>query len=299
MVIGLALFFTPAGFEFGLSRSLPFAQFLFLWMIFLLCFIAAWKIRKSFREAVSKAFRSSFVGLFDNWLFAMPLIASVLLFVVSSIIDLQNLVNVPTGGLPAPRTDAETFELYLNLARAPIIEELAFRVIPIGIVVLTQSLLIRGGGDGNSTSVKQRSKMFLLSFLFPDKVKGIVGVENVETKGVVSGIRKEEWLILLFTSLVFAIAHLAPGVGWQFGKITSSFVQGLVFGIVFLAYGFQASILLHWFFNYYFYTFQLGSYYLSWNLSFFSWIETVTLWLGAAFTVVFILLWLRRWVSKK
>jgi hypothetical protein len=299
MAIGLSLFFTPVGLEFGLGSTLPFVHYLLIWGIFVLCFIAAWEFRKSFGEVVSKAFRNPMVKLFDNWLFAMPMVASALFFVVSSIIDLQNLVNVPTGSIPAPRTDAETFELYLNLARAPVIEELAFRVIPIGILVLTQSLLIRGGGDGNSKSGKQGPKMFLLSFLFPDKAKGIVGIENVQTKGVVSGISKEEWLILLFTSLVFAAAHLASGVGWQFGKITSTFVQGFVFGIVFLAYGIHAPILLHWFFNYYFYTFELGNYYLSLNLALFSWIETVTLWLGAVFTVVFTFLLLRRLVSKK
>jgi hypothetical protein len=299
MVVGLELFFTPVGVEFGLSISLPFAQFLFLWLIILLCFIAAWKMRKSFREVVSKAFRSPFVELFDNWLFAMPLIASALLFIVSSIIDLQNLVNVPTGSIPAPRTDAETFELYLSLTWAPVIEELAFRVIPIGIFVLARLLLIQGNGDRNSQFVKQKPRLFLFSFLFPDKAKDMVGLENVEAKGIVSGISKDEWFILLFTSIVFAFAHLVPGVGWQFGKVTSTLVQGFVFGLVFLAYGVQASILLHWFFNYYFYTFELGSYYLSLNASFFSWIEPLTLLLGAVFSVVFIFIWLKKLVSKK
>jgi hypothetical protein len=297
--VGLALFFTPAGMEFGLSNTLPFLQFLSLWVIFMLCFVAAWKMRKSFREVVSKAFKSPFLKLFDNWLFAMPIIASTLLFVVSSIIDLQNLINVPTGSLPPPSTDAETFELYLGLTRAPVIEELAFRVIPIGIIVLARLLLTQGNSGGSVQPVKQKLRFFLFSFLFPDKAKGLVGVENVEANGIVKGISKDEWLILLFTSVVFAVAHVVSGVGWQFGKVTSSFVQGFVFGLVFLVYGVQAGILLHWFFNYYFYTFELGNYYLSLNVGFFSWIEPFSLLLGAVFSIIFIFLWVRRLVPKK
>lgn len=298
MAIGLMLFLTPAGGEFGLGSGLPFVQFLFLWVIFVLCFVAAWKIRTSFHEVVSNAFRSSFAKFFDNWLFAMPMIASALLFIVSSIIDLQNLINVPTGGLPVPRTDAETFGLYLDLARAPVIEEVAFRIVPIGIVVLTRMLLFQGSG-GNVQSVGQRLRLVLFSFLFPDKAKGVVGAGNVESKGLVNGISKDEWFILLFTSLVFAGAHLVSGIGWEYGKVTSVFVQGFVFGLAFLAYGFQAGILLHWFFNYYFYTFELGNYYLSLNVGFFSWIEPLTLFIGAVFSIIFIFLWLRRLVPKK
>lgn len=299
MFVGLALFFAPAGVEFGLGNSSFLIQFLSVWVVFVFCFAAAWKIRRSFHEVVSKAFRSPSAKLFDNWLFAMPIIASALLFVVSSIIDLQNLINVPTGSLPPPSTDAETFELYLGLTRAPVIEELAFRVIPIGIIVLARLLLTQGNSGGSVQPVKQKLRFFLFSFLFPDKAKRMVSVENVEANGIVKGISKDEWLILLFTSVVFAVAHVVSGVGWQFGKVTSSFVQGFAFGVVFLAYGVQAGILLHWFFNYYFYTFELGNYYLGWNLNSFSWIDTLTQWLGVVSTVVFIFVGVRMLMTKK
>jgi len=299
MFIGVALLFTPAGIEFGLGNSSFLIQFLSVWVVFVFCFVAAWKVRRSIREVVSKAFRSPSARLFDNWLFAMPIIASALWFVVSSIIDLQNLLNVPTGNLPAPVTDAETFELYLGLTRAPAIEELAFRVIPIGIIVLAQLLLTQESSGGSVQPEKPRMKLALFSFLFPDKAKRLAGVDNVEAKGIVKGISKDEWLILLFTSVVFAVAHIISGAGWQTGKVTSTFVQGLVFGVVFLAYGFHASILLHWFFNYYFYTIELGSYYLGWSLNAFLWIDTLTQWLGVISTVFFIFVMLRMLIPKK
>jgi len=302
MIVGLMLFSTPAGFEFGLGNGLPFIQFLFLWVIFALCFAIAWKIRRSFHEVVSRAFTSPFSRLFDNWLFVMPVIACALWFIVSSIIELQDLINVPTGGLPVPTTDAETFQLYLDLTSAPIIEELAFRIVPIGIVVLARLFLTQAGGSRSTSfqSVTQKLKLFVFSFLFPDKAKGMIGMGNVESKGLVNGISKDEWFILLFTSLVFAGAHLISGIGWQYGKVTSVFVQGFVFGIVFLAYGFQAGILLHWFFNYYFYTYELGNYYLGWNIGALPfWMDTLTLWIGAVFTIVLFILLLQRMLRTK
>ncbi len=41
------------------------------------------------------------------------------------------------------------------------------------------------------------------------------------------------------------------GGGWETGKSISTFIDGLAFGLVYLLYGVQAPILLHWFFNYY------------------------------------------------
>jgi hypothetical protein len=51
---------------------------------------------------------------------------------------------------------------------------------------------------------------------------------------------------------VFGLAHFLLGGGWQLGKVSTALLAGLVFGIVFVAYGAYASILLHWFFDYYF-----------------------------------------------
>jgi len=51
--------------------------------------------------------------------------------------------------------------------------------------------------------------------------------------------------------MAFGVAHFTSGAGWGPGKITSALLAGLMFAIVYLAYGVEAPILLHWFFNYY------------------------------------------------
>lgn len=79
-----------------------------------------------------------------------------------------------------------------------------------------------------------------------------MGYRNVKANGFPWGISPVEWILILLTSVIFGLAHFLAGSGWEVGKISTAFLAGLVFGIVFVAYGAYASILLHWFFNYYF-----------------------------------------------
>lgn len=313
MLLGPALFFlTPAGLEFSLGEIqppmllflffgfyFPFALnsgqfFLLLWGVFVLCFIAAWRLRESFHQVVSKAFSRPFSKLFNNWLFAMPIVASMLLVAVFSIIGLQDLFGVPTGAIPTPGTDAERFDLYLSLSNASIIEEVGFRITPIGTFLFASLLLIQSGRSTVRVSFGQRFKLFLASFLYPDKAKRMAGVKNVAVNGIRDGISRGEWTMLFFSSLVFGAAHLVSGIGWEAGKITSTFLQGFVFGVVYLTYGVQAPILLHWFFNYYFYTYDLSTLYYAHMSGIPEWIETITLTLGWFGLIIFAVLGLKK-----
>jgi len=313
MLLGPMLFFqTPAGLNFSLREAhppillfllfgflVPFTLstgllFLFVWGIFTLCFLAAWRLRESFHDVVSKLFSRSLSKLFNNWLFVMPIIASMLYAAVFLIIDFQDFFGIPTGAIPTPKTDIEYFDLYLNLIYASIIEEVGFRITPIGTFLVASLLLIQSRRSEATVSFRQRLKLFLASFLYPDKAKRMAGVKNVATNGIRDGISRGEWTILLLTSLTFGAAHLVAGIGWEAGKVTSTFLQGFVFGVVYLAYGIQAPILMHWFFNYYFYTYDLSTQYYA-NMSGIPfWIETITLTIGGLGLIVFTILWLKK-----
>jgi len=208
------------------------------------------------------------------------------------------LFGVPTGAIPTPKTDTEYFDLYLNLSYASIIEEVGFRITPIGTFLLAQLFLIQGGRSAVTVSFRQRFELFLVSFLYPDRAKRIVGVKNVAVNGIRDGISRGEWIMLLFTSLVFGAAHLVSGIGWEVGKITSTFLQGFVFGVVYLAYGFQAPILMHWFFNYYFYTYDLSTRYYAITSGIPVWIETTTLTLGRLGLIMFTILGLKKILTR-
>jgi len=318
MLLGLSLFFlTPAGLDFSLGEVqppillfllfgfyVPFALntgqlFLLLWSIFMLCFLAAWRLRESFHDVVSKAFSRPFSRIFSNWLFAMPIVASTLLAAVLLIIGLQDLFGVPTGTIPTPKTDTARFDLYFNLSYASIIEEIGFRITPIGTSLFAFLFLIQSGRSSVTVSFRQRFELFLASFLYPDRAKRMVGVKSVAVNGIKDGISMGEWIMLLITSFIFGAAHLVSGIGWEAGKVTSTFLQGFVFGVVYLAYGVQAPILLHWFFNYYFYSYELETQYYSSGFEVFNLIDTLTLVLGVSFLLAFAVLELKRILLRR
>jgi len=240
----LLLFF----FGFSVPANIG-AAFAFILTAFVFCFVAAWKWRESFHIALTKSFSRPLRSVFNNFLFIMPLLSSMLLVAVTVIIYLQNLAGIPTGAVqPEPGESAQEF--FLLLAYAPLTEELGFRLVPLGIFTAVLVLSARMKTRVNGV------KLFVVSFIYPEGAKRMVGLPNVTDHGFWRGISHGEWAMILIASSVFAYAHIATGIGWEIGKVSSVFVQALFFGVVYIAYGFGAPILMHWFFNYYLYFFD-------------------------------------------
>jgi hypothetical protein len=166
----------------------------------------------------------------------------------------ESALGVPTGEPALPENPFETFFL---LAYSPLIEEIGFRLSPIGVFLIVY-VFWAGRRIVAQFSSKQLLKLFLVASVYPEDAKRMVGLKNTGADGF-RGISIAEWVMVVATSLFFGMAHLLSGIGWDVGKVTSTFMVGFVFGLAYLLYGFQAPILLHWFFNYYFYTYELAS----------------------------------------
>jgi hypothetical protein len=228
--------------------------FFLIWSIYLLCFLAAWMWRERFHKVVGEALSTSSNGFLNNFLLTMPVIASTLLMCVIAIQNFQEAIGVPTGEPTLPENPYETFFV---LAYSSVIEEIGFRLSPIGLFLLIYILSV-GGKSALELPLGQLTKLFFAAFLYPEKAKGMVGLKTVETDGL-KAISIIEWIMILVTAFIFGLAHLLSGIGWDVGKVTSTFLVGFVFGFLYIVYGFQAPILLHWYFNYYFYTFEFAS----------------------------------------
>jgi len=226
--------------------------FLFLWGVFTMCLVAAWKFRESIHEVIGKSFSRPIKKLFDNCLFAMPIITSMILVAVIAITELQKAGGVPTGEASLP---PNPFEAFFWLSYAALIEEIGFRLIPIGGFLIIYLFWISRKNVA-ALSWGQRLKLFLTAPLFPDEAKKMAGVKTVGDFGVRGGIRLGEWIMVFFTSIVFGLAHYVSGGNWEIGKVTSASVVGLAMGLTYLIYGAQAPILLHWFFNHYLWFFD-------------------------------------------
>ncbi len=248
MFFTVIAFGIPAGFNFG-------TLFLSLSVAYAACFVVAWRFHRDLHQVIKSGFLHSIRKLFDNFLLAMPLIASMLLTAVIFVQGLQESQGVPTGQAPLPD---DPFKAFFWLAYAPLVEELGFRISPIGTVLIFY-LLSNLKSRGVEFSWIEKLRILILAPLFPERAKGQVGVKTVRDYGLKQGISLGEWIALLCTSIVFGLVHYLFSGGWGVGKVTSASMAGLVLGLTYLVYGFQAPILLHWFFNYYFTAFEVAT----------------------------------------
>jgi hypothetical protein len=237
----------PLGLDFG-------EIFFGLWSIFTLSFLAAWKIRENFHTVIKESIVRPTRKLFSSCLFAMPIINSMTLIVVVAINSIQEAGGIPTGTSPI---HGEPFLDFFELSYSAVVEELGFRLVPIGAFLVIYLFIFKK--KEVMFSLKQKIKLFFAAILFPDKAKRMAGAKTVNEHGLRGGISISEWGMLIFTSLVFGLAHFNPGVSWELGKISSAAVAGLVIGLSYLVYGAQASIIAHWFFNVYIDTYFLLS----------------------------------------
>ena len=316
MPLGLALFyFTPDGLaistEFYYPRieffmfyrfNIPFAFeggaiFMFLWILFIICFVAAWKLRESFLQAIRKGVSQSIGKLFDNNLFMMPIVSSMLVvsFIVIDFFQ-ENVADIPTGG---PPMDPNPFFTFLGVTYAPFVEELSFRVSSIGFFLILY-LFVVGREQLARMSTGQVLKLMILIPLYPDKAKRWLGVKTVSDYGI-KAISKYEWIVIIITSVAFGAVHYLSGSGWGPGKITTAALDGLVLGLTYLMYGAQAPILLHWFFNYYLWFFTQIEFALTYYPSIYPIFDLLGLGiliLGCLGFVTFIAIWIGKMMKK-
>jgi len=225
--------------------------------VFLVCFLVAFRQHDSFVADVKSLFSGRIPRRRANWMVVMPLLASTLLLVVLIITLLQDTAGLSSGSLYNPNSPPPDAALFGNLAYAPVAEEIGFRVTGLGIFVALIVLFLRPAVESSSAPRPVLSAA-LLSLVSPDLGKSFAGLPNVRDNGL-TGIHWFEWLGLGVTSAFFGIAHLLGGADWGIGKVTTAALSGLALGFVYLVYGACASILLHWFFDFYLSVFQIGA----------------------------------------
>jgi len=229
--------------------------FVFLTSLYMLCFVLAWKQKIEFHKVLGNFFAKAVGAYMKNSLFALPVLSSLTYIAVDSIHALQESRGIPIGKPPLPEDPLLAF---FGLCVSPLAEEITYRILPLG-VFLAVRLLTLSKDRESSMSWKKRLKVCLTAFLSPEDAKREFGLKTVEESGFWSGIGQDEWVMILFTTVFFALSHYFFTSTWNVGKISSTFVQGFIWGLAYLAYGIQAPVLLHWFFNLYLYTYGLAA----------------------------------------
>ena len=308
--LGFVVYFsTPGGLDFSKQQisglpiylfflfgaSIPFPinvgdLFLTLWLVYLICLIVAYLGPESgFRKAVQNPLK----GFLSNYLFAFTFLANAALFVSVAILSLQESQGIPTGDPFA--TESNPYRLFLILSYSPLVEELGFRMRPLGVMFLAVFYLNHRFKADQGVTFKL--KTILLSFVNPESMKERLGVRTIHRNGLGS-IAGVEWIGIIATSAIFGIAHYIGG--WGIGKITATFVVGLILALSYIIYGIYAPILIHWYLNFYWAALYLSTSLYPTVLSpLNNYLEFISLGIGATFCVYVVVEAFRRIWKKE
>ncbi len=154
------------------------------------------------------------------WSSLAQVFAAIFFFETLYIIILLPLLGVSPQA-PFPEGE-EPWYIPLLLANAPVYEELLLRVLILGLLVWVLEK------DAGLPKLKLRHL-----------VLGGRYEVNVRTAGP-----------LLYSSVLFALAHVLGAGNWAPWKVVDTFVAGLALGYLFLRHGLAASILLHFTIDY-------------------------------------------------
>lgn len=171
--------------------------------------------------AVRRALRDGPQALTSSPLLATVVAVGFLVFTASHIDSLVSSSGVPIGGI-----SGDPFQIFVGFTLAPLVEEVGFRVLIIGVVAFILSL---------GTTAKGA----LGALWRPSRV--------LEGVALGSGTSIILWASVAFSSATFGACHVVcGGGGWEIGKLPEAIYGGVVLAYVYVKYGFPAAVITHW-----------------------------------------------------
>ena len=162
-----------------------------------------------------------------SWLYDNHMIAIVswftILILASSLID---LTQTNLGVQITPPAYSNDLHRFYDATKAPIIEEIGFRVLLIGAPLA--GIYIFHGKPLNA----------LRSLLYPYRIHGAKSI-------------KIAICLIIASSLFFGILHIVGNDSWSTGKVTQAAIAGVILGWAYYRHGLLVAILIHWATNYF------------------------------------------------
>ena len=223
---GLSIFLAGIGFEAPIEFELG-DGFVVIWCTFLILFtIAIFGPKTNFIAVLQTMFSEGKYKIHDNYIVSTIKWFSILVIVSAGIIGVQELAGISIEQPEATNQLVQFFDISL----APIIEEIGFRVILIGIPLFAL--------------YSERSSLRILgkSLWWPWK-----NLHNVNTKKVL--------IVITTVAILFGAAHVFSDESWSSGKLAQAIASGIIIGWVYYRYGLVPAILIHWATNYFVYSY--------------------------------------------
>ena len=224
----LSLFLAGIGFEIPVEFELG-DGFAVIWCTFLILFtVAMLGPKKNFVSVLQSMISEGRYKIQDSYIVAAIKWFSILVIVSGGIISVQEFIGISVEQPEASNQLVQFFDISL----APIIEELGFRVILIGLPLFMLY------------SHKPSFKFLVKSLWWPWQ-----NLHNVNVKKVL--------LLIVTVGILFGAAHIFSDEAWGAGKLAQAVASGIIIGWVYFRYGLVPAILIHWATNYFIFSYGL------------------------------------------
>ena len=198
-----------------------------IWCTFLIIFtIAIFGPKNNFVSVLQSMITEGKYRIQDSYVVVAIKWFSILVIVSAGIMGVQELFGISVEQPEAANHLIQFFDISL----APIIEEIGFRVILIGIPLFVLY--------SHGPSLKLLGK----SLWWPWK-----NLQNVSTKKALT--------IIVLVGILFGAAHIFSDESWSNGKLAQAVASGIIIGWVYYRYGLAPALLVHWATNYFVYSY--------------------------------------------
>jgi hypothetical protein len=200
--------------------------FVVLWSIYVAIFaISILGPKTDFLKSLSSILTQGKLETPSNYMIAITKWFSILILASVIIDQIQQQFGITNN---PPLNDNNLIQ-FLYVSQSPIIEEVLFRIILIGLPLFV------------FYSHKSSFSYFFKSLWTPNSLQ-------------ISNIRNPLILISL-VGVFFGFAHLMGGEAWSEGKFAQATVSGIILGWLYFRFGLICAILVHWATNYFVYSY--------------------------------------------
>lgn len=225
-ISGFDFFLAGIGYEIPIQFELGDA-FIVIWSIFVILFaISMFGPKKDFLKSLVPIMTEGKKFTHSNYLLSMITWFSVLILVSGVINAIQEGVGITTE---PPLVDNDLIQFF-DMSKAPIVEEIGFRVLLIGVPLYA------------IYSHRASAKHFFKSLWHPFE-----NLHVYETKKAVA--------LIVLVAVFFGLAHIISGESWSSGKFAQATASGIIIGWVYFRYGFAPAVLIHWATNYFIFSY--------------------------------------------
>ena len=222
----LSLFLAGIGFEIPIEFELG-DGFVVIWCTFLVLFTTAMLgPKKNFVGVFQSMISEGRYKIQDSYIVAAIKWFSILVIVSGGIISVQEFIGISVEQPEASNQLVQFFDISL----APIIEELGFRVVLIGLPLFILY------------SHRMSFKFLVKSLWWPWQ-----NLRSVNMKKVL--------LVIVTVGILFGAAHIFSDEAWSTGKLAQAVASGIIIGWVYFRYGLVPAILIHWATNYFIFSY--------------------------------------------